>query len=364
MRISAWRRLAPLIVGLSVLGSLAGCGTTTGQPNSGRNTPQPTGGTMIPGIAPIQQQTQTRRIAALATYAPGGSGATSRLLVALENKPDGSYTALYDMALDGGDPRRIPLDSPCWGPLAVMPGAAWVACRSAAGVSLVALNPQTQPAARLLVARPDPWNVRGLAWSPDGAYLAVPGTTDGGCSLTLYAVASPSLEARPVAVLTFAQLVAQIGQTPGCTLFFPQWSPDGRWLTVADVRPPIEHVYGLPLASIMDKLTPSASAPVTLPIALSTLTRFGDGAAGIPPVWSPAPASMLTVASTDRRSVVAFRAPGDQGLALLTVNQPQDYISAFAWSLDGAKVLVNLTPPIIPEAAGPPDAVYLYTPHV
>jgi len=168
-----------------------------------------------PGLAPLAGLASLRDgdpadfIGGLAAYrrAPSsGAGGEARVLAS-------TSSAVYDLSLDGGDPRRVTPSAPCGASstLSATPEGRWAACAAHDGIAAFAprADQEGQGGIVLLNAfatgQGTPTAARGIylypAWAPDGAHLAAVTTVGGGCSIVIATPDVPSATFRITARL-------------------------------------------------------------------------------------------------------------------------------------------------------------------
>ncbi len=313
----------------------------------------------LPGVSPVPALATlpTRgpgEIASLATFsapeAPGGA-AIPQVLLSLDG-------TLYTLGLADGTHRQVSLQDPCSGQASVTADGQWVACRSTKGALEVTSVLATQAAEShdVGIAAFTP------AWSPDGLHLAAePDATD--CALALYATTPAHAAFHQTALLSIPSLLPPPGASRLCVLKGVSWSPDGAWLAFLDWQgDPWSFLYLLRLASLPATILTGDPEPVTVTVppdnlllvgTTSTLT-FQPG----PPTWTP-DSQRITYSAGDISGIKEFTLASHAQTTLLRL--PTVLVAAVAWSPDGHQLVFAVGRP----DAGCGEAryaLYTYTP--
>jgi hypothetical protein len=203
------------------------------------------------------------------------------------------------MRMDGSAVQRV--TTACKGGLAVEPGGHWGACQVPGGI---VFHDMTGAAAEQTRAVPGSDIERGEPyWSPDGRLLTFLTRASGRCAAAVYRVSfAPPAPTLVLAATLGLERFEEAGVNgPVCTVFGPDWSPDGtEWLlngpglhtiTVISLEP-----LGLTPQQIQHR--PEAFTPDLLNSALQAFGAAGsDGGEVGYTVWEDMPHTLAYEAS-------------------------------------------------------------------
>jgi hypothetical protein len=298
-------------------------------------------------------------IGQVAAYEPAGGAAAPRVLFTEDGE-------LFDVGLDGTGLRSLRMS--CDGPIAVAPGGRWVVCQTDGGIAISDLTAKPPDGGALLLTssayNPSTGLLGSPAWSPDGRLLAVVTTLASGCAVGVYVTTLPYRTIGLATVLDFPSLVLP-GASRRCAISGLAWSPDGRWLAFTqfgDHRP--YEIDGLLLASLPPLGTRPVTPPTTITVPARLLVPLGRSEVfAAPPSWSVLPSGLaLTYPGPSERSIMRGAVPSGAAQTVLAVGQGT--IDALAWTPDGHGLVFAQGDPGCAECAVVyrPSQLYVYTP--
>jgi WD40 repeat protein len=306
------------------------------------------GVTKIPSVTDLEQRVNIHDILRMTTYSPSGStGRGARVLFSLGGTS-------YDVGLDGGDLHA--LQGVCDLPNSVSPDGHWLLCSSIEGIRLDDLRPGGVKGT-LLLPRTSGVGFSGPAWAPDGHRLAVMTSAPEPCTVAIYAVVPERATATRAAQLTLPQFATSGPAGAGCAAEALAWSPDGDWLSVADITAQ-STAYAVPLAKVLARTRPTDGAPTVELTPDLLVTAAMDIRPNSAPVWSSV-ADTLTFVSRDGESIREVNVRTGEQRTLLT--QRVADIFGLSWTPDGQHLVFVLGLPH-DENLPPPAQIYVYTP--
>lgn len=306
------------------------------------------GVTQIEGITPLHALPRRGDILAVATYHPTQGVTADRILFSLDGD-------LYDVGVDGSGLRSLQVG--CGDPVTISPDGQWAVCPGNAGLLLIGPITSSSPPQVQTIALDDSTPVGFPAWLPDGRHLAVV-TSMNGCSIALYA-ASPSTDTFDLlALLTFPQFAK--GQE--CYIQGLAWSPDGAWLAFAEESETSSQVYALSTVSVLSQLTRTTSV-LHQTVSSAMLVSLGANPTSSPPSWSER-GGQPTVSFVDRdwQTIVQVDPATRERTPLLKITD--GLLGPLAWTPDGQHLVFTQERPLCIECAPSftPSHLYVYTP--
>jgi Tol biopolymer transport system component len=310
------------------------------------------GVTKIPGITNLHSG-PGRGVIDTATAYPAGDGTSgAHALFTVDGD-------LYDVSLDGSAPRSLALI--CAGSVTVTADGRWAACDHNFGVALTDLTVRPPDGGHQILAGALGNPMYSPTWAPDGHHLAVATHLGSGCAIAFYS-ASPGYDSFAMTALLDLPEFVTPGSGPGCSLFGLAWSPDGSWLALVNTDD--YTLYRLSLASFLPQILQSGGASTTLTVTPDMLTRLSTVAASSPPAWSRvADGLALTFVGSYQRTIVRMDMASRQQTVLLRVDE--GVLRAVPWTPDSHQLVFVLSQvPRCPEcaAAFTPSHLYVFTP--
>lgn len=300
--------------------------------------------TQIPGITTLHVPPDRGVIETLTTYQPAGAASSPRVLFTLDGQ-------VYDVGQDGSGLRS--LNMRCSGQISTTSDGRWVACQSGADVVLTSLIASPLDTAQTIIA-----NERGdSAWLPDNQHLAVVSRTNGQCAISIY-TASPTYDHFQLsALMTFAQFSVP----NGCSIFGLAWSPDGSWLAFVALGGP-SRVYALSMVSILPEILRSRSL-LMIAVSSNMVEAIGTTTVLTPPSWSRHKNGLaLTFSGPDWSHITQVDIATRQQSVLLSV--PEGRVDSVSWTPDGEHLVFAHGKPQCVECGSSftPSHLYVYTP--
>jgi dipeptidyl aminopeptidase/acylaminoacyl peptidase len=310
----------------------------------------------VPGIDRIEQAADSPAISGLTAYAAAGneSGAI-RLLIEVGASD-------FDIGLDGSTPYRLPAQGACdaYGDITVTADEQWAACTNASGIEMLRLVPQPPADGGLTIPRADTDFPTWPSWSPDGRYLAVLNNMAGGCAIALYAGAPPYTSLQLALLLALPEFATHSTPTE-CLVRGLRWSPDGAWF-VFDGGDLGHKLYGLDARPLLAQLgaRPLGSGPLTIPITADRLIPLLDTGFWFPYAWVPG-GHVLTL-TTAGATLVELDVQTRASRRLLALPLQRGHLCALSWTPDGRHLAFVVCGTQTPDYVAPPSQVYVFTP--
>jgi hypothetical protein len=318
-------------------------------------------------VANLEALQFTYQIEDVAAYADPNTG-NARIMFQTDQ--------LYTIGLDGRDLRAIKGAPECGYFLAITLDGRRVMCSSSAvGLHTFSLGyDDTATSGQAYGSLGD--DLFAPAWSPDGRLFAVVNhSPQSGCAISLFPIATKGGVARPIATLAIPMFSISnaISNTTRCEVSRLAWSRDGAWLALAGQQPADGYdwgVYVLSLASIPQLSESTASAPVNLTVAQSDLTRIGEMHYFTTMAWSTQAGQQLLTYLEGRELAIVqvephsgVRTPFLQ-LPSIDVNSDIDYgvTCGLAWTPDNAHLVFVQCGPGNIEVHPAASKLYVYTP--
>jgi WD40 repeat protein len=306
------------------------------------------GVTRITAIDAIVTHSATHQISALATYNAAGSG-EAHLLAATDS-------GLYDIEVSGGSAARLITTDTCLFPSVTRDGR-WLACYDGNQLGLVLFPLSTDSSTAGQTASPNLVLTRSYAgpspgsasWAPDGRHIAVALAYDGGTrrnTIGIYATNDRYDSVQLVARFTFVSFdVTEV-----------TWSPDGAWLAIGGSSNGVrETEVLLPLTQVLPHI-PEIGAPASQITIPSTMLTPLQGDMGGCTTWGPKPGMMTCRATGD--SIGEWQIGTAHVATLLTQHSARN--CALSWMPGGQRLAFVLCRPTSTDFIAPPAQLYLY----